>query len=181
MECPDCLTNCSDASLFCPNCGFKFSPRYKELLQQLNSAMQANEKLRGAFLEIGGKEYLETKNAKELIDNELGEKLQMVSELQEEIEALLLVRTDLLNGIDIERKKWRKQRQREGIELAVQEGRYPGRPKVPVDIVKFEKIYPEWKAGAITARQFMKELGLKPNTFYRFLQNYELNVQDAQG
>ena len=71
-----------------------------------------------------------------------------------------------------EREKIKK-RQREGIDLAMAEGRYKGRPKVAVDMEVFEKFYPEWKAGEITARKFMQELGLKPNTFYRTVQSYE--------
>ena len=71
-----------------------------------------------------------------------------------------------------ERNKIRT-RQREGIDIAMAEGRYKGRPKAVVDMELFEELYPKWKQGDFTARAFMQELGLKPNTFYRTVQQYE--------
>ena len=58
-------------------------------------------------------------------------------------------------------------RQREGIELAKAKGVYKGRKPIDVDEGAFEREYRRWKAGEITARDAMKRLGLKPNTFYR--------------
>ena len=59
------------------------------------------------------------------------------------------------------------QRQREGIEIAKQEGKYKGRKPVEIDPVAFEKEYCSWRAGEITAVEAMARLGLKANTFYR--------------
>ena len=59
------------------------------------------------------------------------------------------------------------ERQREGIEIAKSEGRYKGRKPVGVDEDKFKALCAKWRAGEITATAAMKELGLKPNTFYR--------------
>lgn len=67
------------------------------------------------------------------------------------------------------------QRQREGIELAKAEGKYKGRKAIEVDKAKFESAYKAWKGGNITARQAMEMLGLKPNTFYRRVKEYEQN------
>lgn len=65
------------------------------------------------------------------------------------------------------------QRQKEGIEIAKREGKYLGRKPIKVDEVLLRKRYPDWKEGKITARAFMKELGLKPATFYRRIKEYE--------
>ncbi|MFC5647947.1 recombinase family protein [Paenibacillus solisilvae] len=64
-----------------------------------------------------------------------------------------------------ERKKI-KQRQAEGIEVALGRGVRFGRPKQGVT-EEFKKVYHEWKSGGMTAVAAMKQLGLKPNTFYR--------------
>lgn len=59
------------------------------------------------------------------------------------------------------------ERQREGIEIAKAEGKYKGRKPVAVDEAKFRAVCARWRAGEITATAAMKEVGLKPNTFYR--------------
>ena len=42
-----------------------------------------------------------------------------------------------------------------------------GRKPLEVDEKKFRSICSKWRSGEITASAAMKELGLKPNTFYR--------------
>lgn len=59
------------------------------------------------------------------------------------------------------------ERQREGIEIAKLEGKYKGRKPLEVDEKKFRSICSKWRAGEMTATAAMKELELKPNTFYR--------------
>lgn len=59
------------------------------------------------------------------------------------------------------------ERQREGIEIAKSEGKYKGRKPIDVDEQRFKAVCKKWRAGEITATSAMKELGLKPNTFYR--------------
>jgi DNA invertase Pin-like site-specific DNA recombinase len=63
------------------------------------------------------------------------------------------------------------QRQAEGIAIAKQEGKYKGRKKIEND--KFEKVYSDWKAGSVTAVRAMELLGMKRNTFYRRVQEFE--------
>lgn len=65
------------------------------------------------------------------------------------------------------------QRQREGIEIAKREGKYLGRKPIELDEALLKRRYPIWKEGKITARAFMRELGLKPATFYRRINDYE--------
>lgn len=65
------------------------------------------------------------------------------------------------------------QRQSEGIEVAKANGVYKGRQPIKVDVKAFEGIYNQWKAGSITAKKAMEKLGLKANTFYRRVAEYE--------
>ncbi len=59
------------------------------------------------------------------------------------------------------------QRQREGIAIAKEEGKYKGRQPIAVDEEHFQKECALWRSGEITATEAMKRLNLKPNTFYR--------------
>lgn len=64
-------------------------------------------------------------------------------------------------------------RQREGIEAKKARGEYKGREPIKVDENAFKQEYDLWKAGKITAKSAMSHLGLKPNTFYRRVKEYE--------
>ena len=59
------------------------------------------------------------------------------------------------------------QRQREGIAIAKERGKYKGRKPIDVNREQMAAVCERWRAGKITARAAMKELGLKSNTFYR--------------
>ena len=59
------------------------------------------------------------------------------------------------------------ERQREGIEIAKLQGKYRGRKPLEVDEKKFRSVCGKWRAKEMTATAAMKEMGLKPNTFYR--------------
>ena len=75
------------------------------------------------------------------------------------------------------------QRQREGIAIAKSQGKYKGRHPISIDWTKFGQLYERWKSGTITAVWFQKEMGLRANTFYRRLKEYEkgLNKQERAG
>lgn len=64
-------------------------------------------------------------------------------------------------------------RQKEGIEAKKARGEYKGRQPIAVDKGQFEQEYNLWKSGQITATTAMMHLGLKPNTFYRRVKEYE--------
>lgn len=64
-------------------------------------------------------------------------------------------------------------RQREGIAVAKAAGVYKGRQPIEVDTKVFESVYKAWKAEEITAKKAMQKLGLKPNTFYRRVKEFE--------
>ena len=64
-------------------------------------------------------------------------------------------------------------RQREGIEIARQNGKYKGRKPIEMNEGKFVEVYARWKAGQCKGVEAMQELGLKPSTFYRRVRGYE--------
>lgn len=68
-------------------------------------------------------------------------------------------------------------RQKEGIDAKKARGEYKGRQPIDVDRSKFEQEYKLWKSGQITATTAMTHLGLKPNTFYRRVKEYELKKE----
>lgn len=65
------------------------------------------------------------------------------------------------------------QRQAEGIIVAKQEGKYKGRKPIQIDEKKFKVEYDKWKAGKQTAKETMLRLGLKPNTFYKWVKVFD--------
>ena len=73
-----------------------------------------------------------------------------------------------------------RERQQEGIDLRKARGEYKGRVPIKVDADAFREQYDLWKSGAITARAAMSALGLKPNTFYRRVQEYEAQMKANQ-
>ena len=64
--------------------------------------------------------------------------------------------------------------QREGIEIAKSEGKYKGRKPIDCNEAQMKALCKKWRAGEITATAAMKELGLKPNTFYRRVKEMRL-------
>ena len=66
------------------------------------------------------------------------------------------------------------QRQKEGIAIAKTEGKYKGKPPIQIDEKSLRMICAKWRSGQITATQAMKELNLKPNTFYRRVKQLNL-------
>lgn len=52
-----------------------------------------------------------------------------------------------------------------------------GRPKIRIDPVRFIPIYERWRRGEITARTAQKELGMKPDTFYRRVREFSSTQQ----
>lgn len=70
-----------------------------------------------------------------------------------------------------ERERIRK-RQREGIDLALQNGIQFGRPTVFVS-EEFKEVYRKWKAKELTAVEAMKEAGVKKTSFYKLVKALE--------
>ena len=57
------------------------------------------------------------------------------------------------------------QRQREGIAIAKQQGKYLGRPAK--EYPDFDRVAARWRAGEISAVQAMKQLGMSKTQFYK--------------
>ena len=72
------------------------------------------------------------------------------------------------------------QRQREGIEIAKQNGKVLGRPVIesPKD---WDKVIALWNRGEITAREAMKRLNMNRGTFYRRLQSQKKSEEINNG
>ncbi len=72
-----------------------------------------------------------------------------------------------------------KQRQREGIEQARAKGKNLGRPSIDLETLSdkqkstMENNYPLWEKRELTATKFMDLMGLKRNTFYKILKQYQ--------
>lgn len=66
------------------------------------------------------------------------------------------------------------ERQREGIEIAKAEGKYKGRKPIDFNESQMRALCGKRRAGEMTATAAMKELGLKPNTFYRRVKELSL-------
>ena len=73
----------------------------------------------------------------------------------------------------------RAKRQTEGIIEAQKKGIKFGRQPIHLSESEFMTVYNSWKAAEINARQAMNILGIKPNTFYRRVKEYEAtqNIQ----
>ena len=80
-----------------------------------------------------------------------------------------------------------KLQQREGIEAkkridAERKARgekaltYTGRQPIKVDAQQFVAVMQAWREGKITAKAAMQAVGLKPNTWYRRVKEYEANT-----
>ena len=61
------------------------------------------------------------------------------------------------------------QRQREGIAIAKQQGKYKGRKPIPFNEEKFRAECKKWRNGEQTAVSTMKKLNIKRNRFYQIV------------
>lgn len=69
--------------------------------------------------------------------------------------------------------KERKRRQRDGIEVAKREGKYKGRKPVEVDKYRFAELLAEVRRGERTNKYVMDQLGLKRNTYYKLVEEFD--------
>ena len=79
----------------------------------------------------------------------------------------------LLSYVAEQERAFIKQRQAEGIKLAKEKGKRLGKP--PIEYPEnWDNIYKVWKSGAITAREAMKQLNLKPTSFYKLANKFKM-------
>ena len=80
----------------------------------------------------------------------------------------------LLSYVAEQERAFIKQRQAEGLKLAKEKGKRLGKP--PIEYPEnWDNVYKVWKSGAITAREAMKQLNLKPTSFYKLAKKYKNN------
>ena len=78
----------------------------------------------------------------------------------------------LLSYVAEQERAFIKQRQAEGIKLAKEKGKRLGKP--PIEYPEnWDNVYKVWKSGAIKAREAMKQLNLKPTSFYKLAKKYD--------
>ncbi len=65
------------------------------------------------------------------------------------------------------------QRQREGIEIAKQQGKYKGRKRI--ESPDFDRVVARWRTGEITAVKAMEILKMSRNVFYRRVRDNRLS------
>lgn len=97
-------------------------------------------------------------------------KFKMQGDVGKLLESQMLT---LLAWVAEQERKKIKTRQREGIEVAKKEGKYKGRKPIAYDKEHFEKLIKEVRAGERTNKYAMAQLGLKPNTYYKAVNEYD--------
>ena len=78
----------------------------------------------------------------------------------------------LLSYVDEQERAFIKQRQAEGIQIAKEKGKRLGKPPIQYPD-NWKEVYMIWKSGNITAREAMKQMNLKPTSFYKLAKNYK--------
>jgi len=78
----------------------------------------------------------------------------------------------LLSYMAEDERKRTRERQEEGIRIAKENGVKFGRRKHEIDDT-FRAVYQVWKQNKITAVEAMRRVGMKSNTFYRRVKEYE--------
>jgi DNA invertase Pin-like site-specific DNA recombinase len=81
----------------------------------------------------------------------------------------------LLSYMAEDERKRIKERQEEGIKVAISKGKKFGRKKLEID-ENFKSVYSDWKQKKFTAVEAMKKTGMKSNTFYRRVKEYETTL-----
>ena len=78
---------------------------------------------------------------------------------------------EVLSSIAEQERLTIRQRQREGIEAAKLKGKHLGR-KPTLYPQNWNELYTLWLKGDITAKEFMRQTGLKKSTFYRMIHTF---------
>ena len=79
----------------------------------------------------------------------------------------------ILSYVAEQERTFIKQRQKEGIENALNKGVKFGRPKIEKP-ANFDNVISQWKKKEIKSKDAMSMLNLKPNTFYNLLKNTKI-------
>lgn len=154
-------------------------PKLQEMIKFIDSFYEFNQQLdnkQDLILVIHDFSRLarSTKDLLEIVDY-LEEKNVTLISAKENIDTstatgrLMLKMISAIN--DFERENM-LERQREGIAIAKEQGKYKGRKKIEFPL-NWDDVYPKWKNREITGTKAMQELGLKRNTFYNLIKEYQ--------
>lgn len=158
-----------------------FRPAYQRMLQDL----QPGDEVIILDLDRLGRNYQEMAIEWNLITNEKGCDIRvinypMLNTAQEEKNLdrrfIANLTFQILSYVAEKEREEIRNRQREGIESARVKGVKFGRTKIPKP-ERFDNIYQRVLRREITNKQAMRELGLKPNTYYAFVK--ELTQAEA--
>ena len=117
------------------------------------------------------------RNTKDLLDlvEQLNSKGVIFKSIKEEIDTTTktgMFMLTVFGAVAQLERDYIKERQMEGIEIAVAEGKFKGRK--PIEYPKqWDKYYKMMKEGNIKAVDVMKILELKKTTFYKLIKQYE--------
>ena len=78
----------------------------------------------------------------------------------------------VLQEHEAEEKKRRLQRQRQGLEKAVENGTKLGRPKAPMP-KSLPRVIADYEAGKISSKEAAGKLGVALGTYYKYLKKYK--------
>lgn len=84
------------------------------------------------------------------------------------IEMINNILIEVLSSIAQQERETIRLRQREGIEAAKLSGRHLGRPPLAVP-ENFDNVVAQWNNGEITAKEAMRQTGLKRSSFYKLV------------
>ena len=94
--------------------------------------------------------------------------IQVVTGQEWIIEMINNILIEVLSSIAQQERETIRIRQREGIEAAKQAGKNLGRPKVIVP-ENFDTVVKKWREGKITAKEAMRQTGMKKSKFYKLV------------
>lgn len=131
----------------------RFGRNYQEILEEWRDITS-----KGVDIVVLDMPLLDTRQNKDLLGN-------FISNLILEI----------LSYVSEQERIFIKERQRSGIIAAKQRNVKFGAPKIEIDFNshEFQNLYNSWKNKQIKTKYFMNTLGLKPNSFYRRIHEYE--------
>lgn len=148
-------------------------PEYQRLL----NVIRKGDLVVVSSLDRLGRNYTEVQEQWRYITNELGADLKVLdmplldtTVNKDTIDSRFIsdLVLQILSYVAAKERENIKARQAQGIANAKAQGKVLGRPRAEKP-EQWDEIYTQWKNKQITAVAAMKVLGLKPNTFYKFV------------
>ena len=118
------------------------------------------------------------RNTKDLLSlveqlNGKGVKFQSLKEAIDTITPTGMFMITVFGAVAQLERDYIKDRQAEGIAIAVKEKKFKGRKPIAYP-KEFDKYYKMWKSGDLTAKDTIKVLDLKKTTFYKLVSQFEV-------